>query len=449
MCFGRIIIIINVWRTILKYVLKNVNLLDGNLDENKLMPIKKCSVAVCDDVISGIYAEGEALPEGYEVIDCENGYLMPGLINLHVHLAASGKPPKAKSKPVNYKLIFDVLTKVPFAMTVFRKLEEGLAKNHLYSGVTTIRTVGGVLDLDGKVKDRIKAGKIKGPRIITCNTAVSVPGGHFAGSLATEAKTPEDAVNDVKKIVATNPDWIKLMITGGVMDASAEGEPGVLKMSPEIVRAACDEAHKHGLKVCAHVESPEGVRVALENGVDTVEHGAKPDWRIIELFRTRESAAVCTVSPALPYVSLPEEISHCGDLGRKNGKIVVDGIIECAKKCLENGIPVGMGTDAGCNFITPYDMWRELHYFTKYVGVSPDFALHTATKINASILGIDGEVGTVEVGKKADLIVSRKNPLSDFSALKTLDYVITNGEIIKNPVIKKRKDVEEALDTLL
>ena len=95
------------------------------------------------------------------------------------------------------------------------------------------------------------------------------------------------------------PDLIKLMITGGVLDAKVKGEPGELKMSPEIVKAACEEAHALGLQVAAHVESPQGVQVALENGVDTIEHGAMPTEAIIQLFKDRKACQVATLSPCL------------------------------------------------------------------------------------------------------------------------------------------------------
>ena len=434
----------------MRYILTNANLLDGKLDEAGKMPVQKgVSLEIDGDTVVGIYESGAALPADCKTVDLKGKYVMPGLINLHVHLAASGKPPKANAKPVNYKALFDILSVIKPAMWVFRKMEEGLAEKHLLSGVTTVRAVGGVLDLDGKVRDDIRAGKINGPRIIACNTAVSVPGGHFAGSLATEAETPEMAVAHVEKIAKTNPDWIKLMVTGGVMDASESGEPGVLRMKPEMIRAACDKAHALGYRVAAHVESPEGVRAALENGVDTVEHGASPDDAALSLFKSRNAAAVCTISPAVPYVYLPEEISHCGDMARNNGKVVLDGIIDCAKKCLANGIPVGLGTDAGCNFIEPGDMWRELHYFVKYVGVTPDFSLHTATLINASLLGLDRQLGSVEIGKKADLLICESDPLISFEAMREPFMVVAGGKMFPSPRIRKRADVQQALDSIL
>ena len=238
------------------------------------------------------------------------------------------------------------------------------------------------------------------------------------------------------------------MITGGVMDASAEGEPGVLRMPPEMVKAVCDKAHSLGYRVCAHVESPEGVRVALENGVDTIEHGAKLDQHMIDLFKEHKAAHICTISPAAPYALMPDSMTHSGEIGMKNGGIVMHGIIDCARTCLDNGIPVGLGTDAACNFITPYDMWRELDYFVKYDKVSHDFALHTATQVNAQILHMDDTIGTVETGKCADFLVTDYNPLDDFAAMRQPAMVVAKGRIIDKPEIDRLPDVDKALDDL-
>ena len=431
----------------MKYALVNGYVLDGTLNEAGQMEAHKGWVVLVDG--ERIVAVGD-LPAselmGYEVVDLAGAWVMPGLINLHAHLAASGKPPKANAKPVDYKKLFDTLSKIPPVLAGYRAMCAAQAKLQLLSGVTTLRTVGGILDFDGQIRDQIDAGKAVGPRMLVCNTGVSVPGGHFAGSLATEARTPEDAAEHVRQIAATNPDWIKLMITGGVMDASEEGEPGVLRMPPELVRAACDQAHELGYRVCAHVESPEGVRVALENGVDTIEHGAQPDEEILALFKERDAADVCTISPAVPYATFSLEESHAPEIAKVNGKVVMDGIIACAKGCLAEGIPVGLGTDSGCPFITHYDMWRELAYFQKYCDVSADFALHTATQVNAQILGMADELGTLEPGKSADLIVCEANPLEDLSRLRKLRAVMCRGKLIKSPRPRKMPKVERLLD---
>lgn len=268
----------------------------------------------------------------------------------------------------------------------------------------------------------------------------------MAGSLAFEALSAEHAAELVDRIAKGNPDLIKLMITGGVLDATVVGEPGVLRMPPEYVKAACDRAHELGFTVAAHVESPEGVRVALENGVDTIEHGAEPDEEILRLFKERNAKLVATLSPALPYAEFDRSVSNCSEMDQANGRIVFNGIIDCAKAALANGIPVGLGTDTGCPFITHYDMWREVNYFVKYCGVTPAFALHTATMVNASIAGLENETGSIEPGKSADFIVCRSNPLEDLSALRELELVVCRGRAYDRPRVKKYPKAEAELD---
>ena len=169
-------------------------------------------------------------------------------------------------------------------------------------------------------------------------------------------------------------DLVKLMITGGVLDAAEKGTPGELKMKPEMVKAVCDEAHRLGYTVAAHTESPEGVKVALENGVDSIEHGAKMDDETVRLYKERGAFLCTTISPALPYALFDTAISGASEKDQYNGKIVFDGVVESAKTALANGIPVGLGNDVGCPYITQYDFWRELCYFHKYCGVSNRFA---------------------------------------------------------------------------
>lgn len=172
-----------------------------------------------------------------------------------------------------------------------------------------------------------------------------------------------------------------------------------------------------GYTVAAHVESPEGVRVALENGVDSIEHGAKPDADILRLFRERGAFLCTTISPALPYALFDRSVSNASEVERYNGNVVFEGIIDCAKAALEQDIPVVLGNDVGCPWITQYDFWRELYYFHKYVGVSNAFALYTATGRSAQMAGIGQETGTLEPGKAADLIVTAADPLADLRAL--------------------------------
>lgn len=420
----------------------NCIILDGT---EHMTPQRGKAILTEGGVITDIVSDS-AIPAGFEKVDLGGRYILPGLINLHVHLAGSGKPKQKQSDPV--KLV-KLITSNALMRTLGKKMVAGYAKTQLMSGVTTIRTVGGIADFDTFVRDSINSGRLTGPRILASNMAVSVHGGHMAGSLAYEAATPEEAAAYVDKIAREKPDIIKLMITGGVLDAEKVGEPGVLRMPPELVKAACDRAHELGFKVAAHVESPEGVKVALENGVDSIEHGAKPTDDIINLFKERNAFQVSTLSPALPFALFDRSISHATYEQRENGKIVFDGIISLAKACLENGIPVGLGTDTACPYVTQYDMWRELCYFVKYCGVSKKFALYSATLLNATLAGIGDETGSIEKGKKAEMIVTRENPLENLQALRNLDMVIMRENIIRSPKVKKIPEVETELDKWL
>ena len=397
------------------------------------------------ETIKGQVPAGE-VPSGYRKIDLDGKYLMPGLINMHVHLAGSGKPQKKQRD--NEKLVKTIMSSA-LTRAVAYKMVCGFAKDELMSGVTTIRTVGGLGNFDTRLRDEIAGGKRVGPRILAANEGISVPGGHMAGSVAVAAHNVEEALAHLHRAEAEKADLVKLMITGGVLDAKEKGVPGELKMPPEMVRAVCEEAHRKGYTVAAHVESPEGVRVALENGVDSIEHGAAPDERILSLFKERGAFLCTTISPALPYALFDREITHASEVEQYNGNVVFEGIIACAKAALENGIPVVLGNDVGCPWITQYDFWRELYYFHKYVGVSNAFALYTATARSAELAGLGDVTGTLEAGKAADMIVTAKNPLDDLRALRKVEMVVTRGRVIAHPAFRHRKNVEAELDKFL
>ncbi|MDD7470732.1 MAG: amidohydrolase family protein [Oscillospiraceae bacterium] len=426
----------------MKYALINGKLLDGT--EN--MQVREgVSILVENGLIKDIAENGSDI-SGYEKIDLKGKYIMPGLINMHVHLAGNGKPQKKQRD--NEKLVNKIMS-TSLTRAVAYNLVSSFAKTELLSGVTTIRTVGGLGDFDTRLRDDINSGKKQGPRILAANTGISVPGGHMAGSVAIAAKNIDEALAQLEKSRKENVDLIKLMITGGVMDAKEKGVPGELKMSPEMVKAVCDKAHEYGYTVAAHVESPEGVRMALENGVDSIEHGAKPDGHIINLFKERGAFLCTTLSPALPYALFDRSLTNATEVEQYNGNVVFKGIIECSKAAIENNIPVVLGNDVGCPWITQYDFYRELYYFTKYVGVSNKFALYTATLNSARMAGIDNVTGSIEKGKSADMIVTEKNPLDDIRALRNIDTVIFCGNIINNPKVKVKKKVSKELDKFL
>ena len=415
-------------------------LLDGT---SEMEPQDNITVVVKDGRISAV-GKGMPAPEGAEVYDLAGQYLMPGLINLHVHLPGTGVPAK-KQKDAAKTAAF--IMRTALTRSIGRAWCAKQAETELLSGVTTIRTVGGLGTFDSEIRDKINAGKAVGPRILSCDMAISVPGGHMAGSVSYIAESEEDCRRLVKKIIAAgHPDWIKLMITGGVLDAKVKGEPGVLKMPPAYVKAACEEAHKAGFRVAAHTESTEGVKVALENGVDSIEHGAVMTDEIVQLYKEHHAVNICTISPAVPFAAFDREVVHSTELTQYNGQIVMEGIISSAKSALANEIPCGLGTDTACPFVTHYDMWRELEYFHHYCGVTRKFALYTATCRNAEIVGLSQETGTVAVGRSADLLVTAGNPLDDLAALRTPEMVVFRGQVHVKPKVKKYEVCEQELD---
>ncbi len=426
----------------MKYAFVNGKILDGSKD----MQVQEGLVILVDSgKIKGIVSKDFKL-SGYKIIDLQGQYIMPGLINMHVHLAGNGKPQKKQRD--NEKLV-DLIMSTSLSRKISYNLVCSFAKDELYSGVTTIRTVGGLKNFDTTLRNQIEAGKKVGPRILAANEGISVPQGHMAGSVAITAHNMDEALEHVDQAKSEGVDLIKLMITGGVMDAKEKGAPGVVKMSAEMVRAVCEKAHKEGYIVSAHVESLEGVKLALENGVDSIEHGAKLDDEAIRLFKEKKAFLCTTISPALPYALFDQSISNASDVEKYNGNIVFEGIIECSKAALENDIPVVLGNDVGCPWITQYDFWRELYYFHKYVGVSNAFALYTATKNAAKYAGIEDITGSITPGKFADMIVTKENPLEDLKALRHVEMVIHQGKVIKQPKIKIRKNVEAQLDKYL
>ena len=419
----------------MKYVFTNGKILNGTKD----MQVQEGQVILVENErITELLPAEEAgkrnlTASGYEEIDLQGKYILPGLINMHVHLAGNGKPQKKQrdNEALVKKIMSNGLTKA-----IAYNMVCGFAKDELYSGVTTIRTVGGLGDFDTRLRDDIAAGKKPGPRILAANEGISVPGGHMAGSVAIAADSVEEALQHLETSKTQKVDLVKLMITGGVLDAKEKGVPGELKMAPEMVMAA-------------HVESPEGVKAALKNGVDSIEHGAKADEEMISLFKEHNAFLCTTLSPALPYALFDRFITNASEVEQFNGNVVFEGIIDCAKAAIANDIPVVLGNDVGCPWITQYDFWRELYYFHKYVGVSNAFALYTATCRGAEMAGIGDITGTLESGKCADMIVVEKNPLEDLRVLRNVDMVIAQGKVIRAPKVKKKQIVETELDKFL
>ena len=430
------------------FAFTHATVLDGTED----MVARPDQVVLIDDwgTISKIGGDTDVLiPTGARAVDLGGAYLMPGLINMHVHLCGTGKPMSSSGASD----LIDKVTHNPLGRAYLRNEVKKDAITELMSGTTTVRSVGDPVWADVAVRDAIRDGKYQGPHLLVSGWGVTPPHGHGVGLIAQVCETPDDARALVREIFAHGCDLVKLFITGGVFDATVKGEPGVVRMPLDMAKATVDEAHKLGLPCATHVESADGVKLALEAGVDTIEHGAPMTPEIVELFKKngvgRASSLTTTISPAIPLARMDADKTHSTDIVKVNADVVFKGIVECSKQALEAGISVGLGTDSGCPYVTHYDMWREVVYFHELVGVSNAFALHTATQVNAQLLHVDDVCGTVEEGKRADLIVTRANPLNDLDALRDVEMVCIDGKLIEKPRVRHMPELDADLEPIL
>ena len=424
-----------------KKVFLNAKTFDGYKDSD----IKKCAIFVEDEKIVGISYDENPDTRGYDVIDLNGKFVVPGLVNPHVHLFGTGMPSKVISGGNSQKAVMKIVnTKLGDA--ILGILVKSAARQQLLSGVTTVRAVGDFKYSDVKLRDKINSGKVIGPRLKVSGPAITVPGGHGDGTFSMTSDTEDGLRALVRKNKEAGVDFIKICVTGGVIDAKVRGEPGEVKMNEAQTAAVVDEAHKLGLRVASHTESFKGVEITAKTGVDTVEHGAPLTPEMAEEMKKTCSAMVVTYSPALPLQKLDPSITKLDPICVYNTGIVVDNMTQGAKDCIENDILLGIGTDSSCPFATQYNMWREVYFFQKRVGVSNAYALSVATLNNAKVVGVDDVTGTIEKGKCADMIVMSRNPLDDLTALRDLDMIVVRGKIIENPRPKRNGNIERELD---
>lgn len=426
------------------YYLINANVVDVN--KGRIIPLT--TVEINEGIITALGDDINLLKD-VKVIDLSGRYLMPGLINMHVHLFGNGVPKtytanKGKSQERILKFAATLLGNMYLNYMAYQS-----AYTQLLSGCTTIRAVGDMYYADIHTRNLINKGKKVGPRMLVSGFATTTTKGHGVGSISRGGETKEDLETLIDNNIKHGIDLVKICVTGGVMDATKADEPGEVRMSEEQTRWCVEKAHRNGLMVASHTESTEGVEICLNAGVDTIEHGAKLTKEQIERLKEGKSRIITTISPALPSALLKQEYTHYSNVQISSCKIVSDGIIDCASSCLNNGIEVGLGTDSSCPFASQSGMWRELVYFNQQVKATTINTIKAATITNAKILKLDDVTGSVEVNKYADLIIVKNNPFEDLKSLRNLDYVIVKGRIIKHPKPKRYKGLEDLLDSII
>lgn len=431
----------------MKQIYTNCKLFDGT----DTCELREATIVVQDGKIAQV--ESEYLISAYadaEVHNLGGAFVMPGMINAHAHHFASGKPSKSLTGGKLQDFMLS-LVHSPLGKPILRSLGKRALTATLLSGVTCDRGVGDFSYVDVELRDQIEDGKLLGPRFIVSGPAITCPGGHGDGTFAESAVEPEEFKRLVDERAAHGVDFIKVTVTGGVMDSEVAGEAGLLKMSEEQARAVCERAAEKNLYVASHTEGPEGIKVDLDAGVYTIEHGSDVSDEVFDQWKQSGAADICTIAITYPLSVMAPEESKLPPVGQINAQLVRDRAIKSARRCRELGIPVGLGSDAACPYVTHYDLWRDVYLYHRYVEVQPAEALRTVTLGNARILKIDDVTGSIEPGKSADFIVLQKdkNPLEDLRDLALVDKVVIAGTLIEDCQTKLQRYRVPQVDALL
>ena len=359
------------------------------------------------------------------VIDAAGQFVMPGMIDCHVHLLSSAAPDYA-SRSLKELLPY---TAIRGAVHARRMLE---------SGFTTVRDVGAPGYGNIALRQAIEDGLVLGPRLYAAGHALSVPGGHGDSYYRPEVHIqrdglingPEEARRAVRELVKMRADVIKLLVTGGVMTDGSD--VGILQWAPDELQAAIAQAHQLGCRVAGHCHGAEGVKAAIRAGLDTVEHGTLLDEEALALMQQHGTYYVPTLAAPFHICAggtssgIPAYAVHKSHLVMERHKASV-------RHAHALGVPIAMGTDCGTPFNAAGTNALELELLTQN-GLSPAEALMATTRVAAEAIGIQDCTGTLAPGKWADLILVQGNPLDDIRVLQQAEHitsVIKAGQIVK------------------
>ncbi len=370
-------------------------------------------VRVEDDRIVEVTSTEPRSRQGAVRIDASNATLLPGLIDCHVHFAMSGGPDWLSEMKESY------------ALSCWRAAIH--ARKTLEAGFTTVRTLGGRPGADPALRDAQVAGIVEAPRIVAANLAICMTGGHGAW-IGREADGPDDVRKAVREQLKAGADCIKLIATGGVMTPGVE--PGSQQLTDDELRAGIDEAHKAGRKATAHAHGSAGIKAAVLAGVDSIEHGSFMTDEIIILMKERGTFFSATLCSAQGFVDAPP--NSVADWAMVKAGHVRTALDKSFRQAYQAGVRLVLGTDAGTPFNRHGDNARELALMVK-LGVDPLDALRAGTCHGAELLGKLDEIGTLEPGKAADLVLVQGDVAVDISRLcqpANIQLVVQAGRIV-------------------
>ena len=382
----------------------------------------------------------------HDVIDAGSDTLSPGLIDAHCHIFYVGDTTYIGAKPV---------------FGVARALQNLAA--WLEQGVTTIRDVGTKDNMDIDLREAIRAGVVRGPRLLVSGSPITMTAGIVAfgkSGWAKEVTGPYEARRAVRQHIGEGVDLIKVMATASIAgnghsrsslrtvwpvhmqspETSGAGKIGWTQLSLEELQAVVEEAHNVDLVVACHAIGTEGIKNALNAGVDSIEHGTFLDEEAVEMMVAQDVFLV-------PTLAILQTIAFRGDefdypqYAIECGKRAVDASLASTRMAHEAGVRIGTGTDP-FNNSTVAD---EIETLSR-AGLSNMDALIAATRGGAELLRMQEQIGTIEVGKIADMVILGGDPLEDLSAIRDVKYVFQEGRIVKSPDDEPTPLREVALD---
>lgn len=379
-------------------------------------PIRNAEVVISGSTISAVRPSGsQAADKSTEIITVPGGTLMPGMIDLHMHLFQWGQRHD-----------------IPWERETI--LEAGVrginnASTLLDMGVTTARDIASRDNLSIQLRDLINAGVVRGPRLLASGTQLEAHGRAAYFFRAIYINGPDEARAAARKQLRAGADWIKIMATSGVGGGTGNlvGEPGWQELGEDEIAAAATEAHNAGRRITSHAIGNAGIKAAVRAGVDCIEHGDYLDNEAIELMVQCKTGLVPTLLIT----------RNLGAYGRERGfeqniidraQRTLEAGFESVRKAFAAGIPVATGSDVDLDETAAQEvaMLRE-------AGLKPMDSLLATTKVAASIIAMDDRIGTVEPGKIADLIIVPGDPLADVSALEKVSHVLQGGKVVKAP----------------
>ncbi len=357
-------------------------------------------VSVENDKISNVGEMAEIDRRFIEqAVDLTGMTIMPGMIDCHVHLVMNGSP-----DPVAPLLNMNDSNATISMMTH--------AWETLCAGFTTVRDLGCLNHVGLNVRDAVNEGTIKGPRILCAGQMICMTGGH-GWQIGLEADGPDQVRKAVRQQLKAGVDTVKLMATGGICTQGVS--PGQTQYSLAEMSAGIEEAHKAGVPAAAHAQGLEGVKISLQAGIDTVEHGMNLDSEAIKIMLKNRVPLIPTLSAGARIIEnglkagIPSYIVEQSSQHRAER-------LESSRQAYQSGVSVVAGTDAGTPFNRHGDNAFELLELSA-VGMSNHEVILATTGKAAKALGIDHVTGTIEAGRQADLLILKQNPLNKIDLL--------------------------------